>query len=372
MHSMVPLRRDVVLSQPVRLDELAALLREVWHDGFTLADVSVRQLSGAMSNHVFVVEHARGERLLLRIYGFVDNGDGTTALFSRDREVEVAEAVAVLQLGPPVLVVFSNGRIEKLLDGAPLTSQQMRSRRVSSAVAAAMASFHAQTAKLNGLNSLWSRLRQWHALATAAARDEQQGGASLHCVLDAAGRAVDELQTACTAWEASGRPGSGVVFAHCDLQHNNIMLRPAAADDAVSVTLIDYEYSIAAPCGYDIANHFCEWAADYGDDADGGMLNYPLRYPGHADRLAFCAAYLAAKWPNPAPRNISEDALALAGAVERYALASHLLWGLWGVIKWPRSSVHWDYLGYARQRFDEYRLHKARVEQQYGSLTIPV
>jgi choline/ethanolamine kinase len=365
------------LSQPVRMDELAALLREVWHDGFTLADVSVRQLSGAMSNHVFVVEHARGERvaLLLRIYGFVDNGAGTTALFSRDREVAVAEAVAELQLGPPVLAVFTNGRIEQLLDGAPLTSQHMRSRRVSSAVAAAMACFHARTAKLKGLNSLWSRLRQWHVLATAAARDEQEGGASLHCVLDAAGRAVDELQTACVAWEASGRPGSGVVFAHCDLQHNNILLRPAAADDAVSVTLIDYEYSLTAPCGYDIANHFCEWAADYGEDADGGMLNYPLRYPGHADRLAFCAAYLIAmqlQCPNPAPRNISEDALALAGAVERYALASHLLWGLWGVIKSHQSSLDWDYLGYARQRLDEYRLHKARVEQQYGSLTIPV
>jgi choline/ethanolamine kinase len=160
------------------------------------------------------------------------------------------------------------------------------------------------------------------------------------------------------------------------------------------VCLIDYEYACAAPAAYDIANHYCEWAADYAEaPADGsGMLAYRERYPNAAQRTAFAAAYLAARrvqdvgqrgkpdapasdggaapHAREAPagcadggsRSLEHDALALARAADRYAAASHALWGLWGLVQARHSSVAgFDFSGYARARFEEMEQHAERL-----------
>ena len=377
---MAPVRFDITVPQPEaaagdkrRVSQvLLQLLRAVpgWGDAVAAEHVSLRQLGGAMSNHVFRLQHveAKALPLLLRLYGFLDDaaGDDSGQLFSRNREVAVASLVADLRLGPHCYVVFANGRLEQLLDSQPLTSPQMRTRAVSRAIAVAVANFHQQvTPQLGGTgeNELWARLRKWHRLATDFM--------PCHEALEAAGRAVSQLEAECQNWEQSGRPGSGVVFAHADLQHLNLL----APSDLSTVTLIDYEYACMAPAAYDIANHFCEWAADYSDDASGGMLNYPDRYPCHNSRVAFCVDYLTALSvghdsgdQGPTDERLMADAVALAAAADRYALASHLLWGFWGVIQARRCSVEWDFLGYAELRFAEHAAHRARVERQHAAM----
>jgi thiamine kinase-like enzyme len=382
---MAPVRLDITVPQPAASalegdelsvgHELLQLLRAVpgWGDAVAAEHVSLRQLGGAMSNHVFRLVHAEAKAppLLLRLYGSLDDaaGDDSRQLFSRSREVAVASLVADLRLGPHCYVVFVNGRLEQLLDSQPLTSPQMRTRAVSRAIAVAVASFHKRvTPRLaeTGDNELWTRLRKWHRLATEVT--------PAHEALEAAGRAVSELEAECERWEHSGRPGSGVVFAHADLQHLNLL----SPSDLSTVTLIDYEYACMAPAAYDIANHWCEWAADYAPDAPGGMLNYPDRYPCHDSRVAFCVDYLTAlsaghdSCPGdlgPADESRVADAIALAAAADRYALASHLLWGFWGVIQARRCSVEWDFLPYANQRFAEHAAHRARLERQHGTMT---
>ena len=42
------------------------------------------------------------------------------------------------------------------------------------------------------------------------------------------------------------------------MQPGNILVGPDGG-----VTFIDFEYARFAPRGYDVANHWCEWAADY-------------------------------------------------------------------------------------------------------------
>ena len=332
--------------------------------------------------------------LLLRLYGSLDDaeeapsgsGSGGAAaaaatpsspaparLFSRDGEVRCAEAVAALGLGPPCFVLFANGRLEGYLDGSPLFAPEMRTPRVADAVAVAMARFHAAaTPALGAPCALFVRMRAWLAAACAAA-DAQPPGA----VRDAwrqrlAGMPaqLEALEARLAPWAASGAPGAGTVFSHNDLQHNNILRmhsRKAGADgdaDGINVALIDYEYALSAPVAYDIGNHFCEWAADYADSPlDGaGMLAYAARYPSKAQREAFCAAYLAAL---PAAGAVAAaDAAALAAAADAHALASHLLWGFWGVIQERASSVDFDFLGYATARFDEAITHAARLEAE--------
>lgn len=54
----------------------------------------------------------------------------------------------------------------------------------------------------------------------------------------------------------------------------------------------DYEYAAYNPIAFDIANHFCEFAADYHSDTP-HILDY-TRYPSLEQRLRFCQAYLSA------------------------------------------------------------------------------
>ena len=277
-------------------------------------------------------------------------------------------------------MLFANGRLEGYLDGSPLFAPEMRTERAAAAVAAAMARFHAAaTPALGAPCALFARLRAWLAAARAAA-DAQPAGAvrdTWRQRLADMPAQLDALEARLAPWAASGAPGAGTVFSHNDLQHNNILrihTRKAGAEDAaMDVALIDYEYALSAPAAYDIGNHFCEWAADYADSPlDGaGMLAYALRYPSKAQREAFCAAYLAAlpaassaKAGGSSSASAAEAAAALAAAADTHALASHLLWGFWGVIQERASSVDFDFLGYSAARFDEAIVHATRLEAE--------
>ncbi|EPS60151.1 hypothetical protein M569_14653 [Genlisea aurea] len=47
--------------------------------------------------------------------------------------------------------------------------------------------------------------------------------------------------------------------------------------------------------------------------------------------------------------------------VEKYGLASHLLWGLWGIVSEHVNKIDFDYLEYARQRFRRYWAGKSHL-----------
>jgi thiamine kinase-like enzyme len=72
------------------------------------------------------------------------------------------------------------------------------------------------------------------------------------------------------------------------LQYGNI-LQLATKD----LLLIDYEYSSYVNRGFDIANHFCEWAADYHSD-EPHRLDF-RRFPSAKEQQVFFDAYLDAR-----------------------------------------------------------------------------
>ena len=39
-------------------------------------------------------------------------------------------------------------------------------------------------------------------------------------------------------------------------------------------------------------------------------------------------------------------------------VAAHLFWGIWSVVQAGNSSIDFDYLSYAKLRFDAYAYHK--------------
>jgi choline/ethanolamine kinase len=88
-------------------------------------------------------------------------------------------------------------------------------------------------------------------------------------------------------------------------------------------------------------------------------------YPSLAERTRFCAAYLAVADPDfAALTDAGERARRvhrLAREANALALASHLLWSLWGLIQASQSTIDFDYLEYSAQRLQQYFAHRDRT-----------
>ncbi|CAI2182652.1 11047_t:CDS:10 [Funneliformis geosporum] len=107
--------------------------------------------------------------------------------------------------------------------------------------------------------------------------------------------------------------------------------------------------------GFDIGNHFCEFA--------GFECDYSL-YPDKKFQLQWLKHYLntfnSAK--GEVLRNnddVTDHELStLYREVNKFALASHFYWGLWAMIQAQLSDIDFDYMEYAVLRFNEYYKRK--------------
>ncbi|KAF1782812.1 Protein kinase-like domain [Phytophthora cactorum] len=136
---------------------------------------------------------------------------------------------------------------------------------------------------------------------------------------------------------------SPIVLSHNDLQYGNIM-----KNDAGDAVLIDFEYTSYNPRGYDLGNHFCEWAYDYHKTVNAHLGDF-AKYPTQEQQRHFCRAYLAGK-------DGDENTLRLEANM--YSMATHLYWTIWGYIQASQSTIDFDYLGFAQCR---YEVFKSRV-----------
>ncbi|GFY85756.1 choline kinase 1 [Actinidia rufa] len=114
----------------------------------------------------------------------------------------------------------------------------------------------------------------------------------------------------------------------------------------------DYEYATYNPVAYDIANHFCEMVANYHTDTP-HVLTY-TSYPGLEERRRFVHVYLSSGGNEPGHSEVEQ----LVEDAEKYTLANHLFWGLWGIISAYVNNIDFDYMEYARQRFQQYWLRR--------------
>jgi choline/ethanolamine kinase len=119
---------------------------------------------------------------------------------------------------------------------------------------------------------------------------------------------------------------------------------------------VDYEYSSINYRGFDFANHWCEYAADYSTEMP-HLLDFS-RLPDIREQNIFLTAYLKKQYEIEGLKNVSnvkflEDLNALRKEADYCMVLSHLFWGLWGLIQAAHSSIEFDYFEYALQRFDQ-------------------
>ncbi|XP_022750187.1 probable choline kinase 1 isoform X2 [Durio zibethinus] len=331
--------RFIPSSAPEELKKVLKAVASEWGDMIQdMEEFHVIPLKGAMTNEVFQInwptKHADlHQKVLVRIYG-----EGVEVFFNRDDEIRTFECMSKHGQGPRLLGRFPDGRIEEFIHARTLSAADLRDPGISALVAAKLREFN--NLGMPGPKDvlLWERLRTWLSQAKKISSPE----AAKEFGLDILGEEISILEKELT----QGYQEIG--FCHNDLQYGNIMMD----EETRAITLIDYEYASYNPVAYDLANHFCEMAANYHSETP-HILDYSI-YPDMEERRRFICAYLASSGNEPSDAEVEQ----LLMDAEKYTLANHLLWGLWGIISGHVNKIDFDYLEYARQRFQQYWLRK--------------
>lgn len=331
-------------SSPEEIKKILLSLATNWGD--VIEDTEAFQvipLKGAMTNEVYQINWPAtaaakpgGEfrrKVLVRVYG-----EGVEIFFNRDDEIKTFECMSTHGQGPKLLGRFKDGRVEEFIHAMTLSAGDLRDREISALIAAKMREFHSLDMPGPKNVHLWQRLRTWLGLAKKLYSPEEAKELQLDILEEEIKLLEKELP----------RNDQEIGFCHNDLQYGNIMM-----DEQTRVlTVIDYEYASYNPVAYDIANHFCEMAANYHTEMP-HVLDYSI-YPDLDERRRFIRTYLMSSGNEPSDAEVEQ----LVDDVEKYTLANHIFWGLWGIISGHVNKIDFDYMEYARQRFAQYRSRK--------------
>ncbi len=357
-------------------DEVTAICTALvpgW-EHFAGDELRLTQLVGGITNLLWRVDAddswcaaAGAQRIcsvLVRRYG-----DGSEKLIDRTRETAVLEALSNTGFDVALVAAFSNGRVEKWLEGwKALTMEQMRDPQVASAVAVQVARLHTTMPEgVPGISpddpALWRQLRSWlkQAIQLEFPDDGPQAAALQTVELGQIGPDIDLLEFQFRRLQRAAGGTQMPVFAHNDLLNGNIMIKdmPTTDPNWPQVILIDFEYSDFNLRAFDIGNYFHEWA---GFDCEWDQ------FPSEATQRAFIARYLASLEPKNAAYT-AKAAEQLYREVQLLGLASNLYWGLWGVLQAKYSTLDFDYLGYSARRLTRFRAEAGRVYAEVTAAT---
>lgn len=263
--------------------------------------------------------------------------------------------------GPQILGIFSNGRIESFLKMQSLSPEEMSSAEFVPRIAETLAKFHRVNASIapSIASTPFTRIYEWLDIVAGLDFSDDKKKEDIFAQFD-----LHELKEQVKEVEyVAQNMNSPIVFAHNDLLSGNIMVNDT------EMTFIDFEYADWAPRGFDLGNHFCEYA---GFDCDYS------RYPDRSRASLFAKNYikmhstLVAQDPNspgdkhgyPSVETIDAEIDKLVVEANVYSLAAHMYWGTWAMMQAKWSAIDFDYMGYAALRWAEYRKRKEEFLEQ--------
>uniref|UniRef100_A0A8C2X5T3 Ethanolamine kinase n=1 Tax=Cyclopterus lumpus TaxID=8103 RepID=A0A8C2X5T3_CYCLU len=340
-------------------------------------DFQISIVSGGLSNLLYLCslpDHipSVGEephQVLLRVYGAILQvglsswGSSisylTINMCGLDSLVLESVMFAILAertLGPKLYGIFPEGRLEQYLPNTRMRTDQLSNPAISAEIATKLAHFHEMSMPFNKepkwlFGTIKKYLDQVMSLNLVREAHVKKYNKLMKLDLPAELESLRELLAATP---------SPVVFCHNDVQEGNIlMLEDEDHNSTDKFMLIDFEYSSYNYRGFDFGNHFCEWMYDYTYNQWPFYKARPENYPTREQQLHFIRGYLAEQRRHSEmimdQTQIEEEMITEAN---RYALASHFLWGLWSIIQAKISKIEFGYMDYAICRFDAYSKQK--------------
>ena len=335
---------DTVVTSEQSVQDLIHQLRPEWKS----EKLAVRSFEGGVTNRLYGVRPASAgehQTLLVRIFG-----EGSDLFLDREREKKCISYLHQYKLAEPLHASFANGFVYGYAVGTPLTVDSLRSRDLNVCVARQLGSLHTlpavSTEASNACHkppAVLQNLQEWSRLGLQPFADETMESRAAAIIPNRASlkEEVDMLSAELAALQ------SPVVFCHNDSTPGNILTHENYPE---KVTFIDFEYADWNLRCFELGNMFCEYCGV--DNMDFSL------YPSKVDQVRFLKAY-AAKIGELQGLDNMPDVERLYQEACMGALASNLLWGLWGLVQAAHSSIDFDYLDYARIRLDEYFRRKA-------------
>ncbi|KAF6152726.1 hypothetical protein GIB67_021386 [Kingdonia uniflora] len=297
---------------------------------------SVETVSGGITNLLLklTIREDDGDDVFLtvRLYG-----PNTEYVIDRKRELQAIGYLSAAGFGAELLGVFGNGMVQTFINARTLSPSDMKDPKLAAEIARQLSKFHQVEIPCSREPQLWSDIFKFLEKASVLQFEEDEKRKKYEMIsFDEVSEAVTQLKDLTDLLKAP------VVFAHNDLLSGNLMVN----DDEEKLYFIDFEYGSYSYRGYDIANHFNEYA---GFDCD-----YSL-YPDTEAQYHFFKHYLHPDRPEEVSE---EDQKALYVETNSYKLASHLYWALWALIQAKMSQIDFDYLEYFFLRYKEYNKQK--------------
>lgn len=292
-----------------------------------------------MHTPVYKIKLGNRKAVLCRI-----NGIGSEEIINRDREINHMIRIMHELSESTVHCRFGNGVLYDFIDGVPLETTDVT--RHAEGIASQMARFHKIETDEEKSPLLFRVMDDWISKARMVSFDDHIMQNKLDALQfkDKILPEIDSLRKVFDGWE--------VTFCHNDTQGYNIIYD----EKTNSYSFIDYEY-----CGYnyrafDIGNHFFEYL---------GLAEYdPTSYPCTKQQKRFVRAYLRElTGSEPTEREVEK----LRRQANIAGLTSNLFWGTWSVFQAKNSSIDFDYLQYAKDRFSVYFLLKDRLYEDPDS-----
>ncbi|XP_070569897.1 ethanolamine kinase 1-like isoform X4 [Ptychodera flava] len=328
--------------------ELMKIVRPEWK----AENIQFKMLTGGNTNKMYAcyVPEIPGDTVLIRIYGHKSE-----LMVDRAKEIETFQVLFKAKCGPELYCCFNNGICYQYIPGVTIDSDMVKSEKVYPLVAHKMAQMHTIKPEDGSQISnpgLFPTMKRWYQNFPKDFEDEETNIRFKENIpnYDQLGKELEELETTLV------QLNSPIVFCHNDLLLANIVY-----DEQTNVAFIDYEYTCYNYQGFDIANHFCEFAGLDVVDFD--------NYPQKEFQLKWIKKYLS-DWYTMSGVNkyvTDKDVEKLYVVVNKFALAAHFFWGLWTLIQSVHSTVDFDFLGYGIQKFGEY----FRRKEEFLALQMP-
>ncbi|WWD19774.1 hypothetical protein CI109_104238 [Kwoniella shandongensis] len=320
--------------------------------------------------------------LLFRVYG-----PSSDALISRTEELRILHVLSTTYgIGPRVYGTFTNGRVEQFFPSRALTAEELREPIISRGIARRMRELHSVDLRLLGYEQgkdtepmVWKCLNEWTDAAEEVLTTLGSVDGKWETWVEKFGlhRIKQEVQTYRDWVEAEHGKGKGVVFAHNDTQYGNLLLLdvelPPHTPPHHRYIVIDFEYAAPNPRGYDIANHFHEWRANYHHPTHSHSLQPHFPYPSLEQRQDFYRAYLSMNMDAEGDevvgkrKDVQDDKVdILEREVRIWSPACSVFWSLWGIVQAEEQVAalvegkegykpDFDYLSYAIERLEMFR-----------------
>ncbi|XP_042899159.1 choline/ethanolamine kinase [Parasteatoda tepidariorum] len=291
-----------------------------------LSDFKFAEMGGGLSsilyrcslgNNVKLQNKKTARQVLLRFYGPMQDAEHIIVL-----EAIIFVILAEKNLGPRLMGLFPNGRLEEFIPSKSLHTDDIRP--LSATIARTMAKIHALNVPVSKVpDQIPYHMKKWLKEVEKDTRRVTKEGFSLGDIFR------NEVSWITKEMEKSTSP---IVFCHNDLQGGNILLREDSANKMEpNLMFIDFEFGAYNYRSFDIANHFCEWTYDYNTPDPPYFTLSINKYPSKEEKIEFIRTYLHQLVQEDVMdvSDVESETEKILDELELFGMAAHLYWAIW-------------------------------------------